>query len=186
MRPGSFTFQEFLEHDGAAAGVQTDRCLHPHQLEHADSRGRITHWQRHSYMNGLIYHTALRIAKLATSQNYSLAVASLCHSLYAFEPQLMQCRHTQHSIPADSSDGVVTRLWTGRCKFRCQARVGNFVFPKTATPRRGTTQHSIQRRQKLFPSSPSSEEANKEWRCTSTPRYKDKFTFGFIHLAINL
>jgi len=48
MRPGNFTFQEFLEHDGAVAGVQTDRCLHLRQLDHADSRGRIAHWQRHS------------------------------------------------------------------------------------------------------------------------------------------
>jgi hypothetical protein len=48
MRLGNFTFQEFLEHDGAVAGVQTDRRLYLHQLEHADSRGRITHKQRHS------------------------------------------------------------------------------------------------------------------------------------------
>ena len=48
MLPGNITLQEFLEHDGAAAGVQTDRSLHLHQLEQADSRGRITYWQRHS------------------------------------------------------------------------------------------------------------------------------------------
>jgi len=38
----------------------------------------------------------------------------------------------------------------------------------------------------LSPSSPSSEGANEEWRCASTTRYEDNFTFGFIHLAINL
>ena len=98
MRPGNLTFQEFLEHDDAAAGVQTDRCLHLHQLEHADMSelptGSVT-----AHMNGLIYYTALRIAKLANFQNYSLAVASLCHSLSALEPQHLQCGHTQHSIP---------------------------------------------------------------------------------------
>jgi len=180
MHPGNFTFQEFLEHDGGAAGVQTDRCLHLHQLEHADSRGRITHWQRHSPYEWTDLPHRSKNRKIRNFPELQLG----CRQLVSFTVR------TRASAPAvstpDSSDGVVTRLWTERCKFRCQAMAGNFVFPKTATPRMGPTQHSIQRHQNLSPSSPFSEEANKEWRCTSTPRYGDNFTFGFIYLAISL
>jgi hypothetical protein len=132
---------------------------------------------------GLILHTTLTIAKLATFQN---SPPSATHCLHSSHGTCSVYTHTtQHSKPG-SSDGIVTRLRPGRCKFRCLARAGIFCLPGNSLPCMGPTEPSIQRHQRLSPSCPFRDEANKEWRCTSIPRYTDNFTFGFLHFAISL